>query len=698
MDGMDAVLTALARAGAALPGDPGAAAVALADARAGWEALDGDERRALAPLGRLLADRLAAARTAVAAGGDDGDEAGAMLAHYGAYAQEDGEAGESLLAPPEGPAPADPSIPAAPAARRAVGIHGAPAPEVLLERFGLPAFRPGQREAVQAALDGRDSLVVMPTGGGKSLCYQLPAAASDALTVVVSPLIALIADQHRRLEDAGVRAVMLASTLGEEANRTGIRQIREGGAQVVFCAPERFASRALRQALAERSIALFVVDEAHCVTEWGHDFRPDYLRLRPVIEELGRPPVMAATATATPRVAAEVASRLGLRDPVLVRRGFDRPNLSFDVLPFAGDGSVARKRATLLAGLRDPANRPAVVYCGTRKDTDEVRALVQGAGIPAVAYHAGMGAAERQAAQDRFMGGACEVVVATNAFGMGVDKADIRSVWHWALPTSVEAYYQEAGRAGRDGRPARAVLLAMRGDLGRLIQFIRASELGVADVERLCGTLRRGAGGGDEVEVDPRSLDDRARVALGVAERAGAAQVAPAPGGRLAVRLSGRLDVGAARAVCREATGRRWDAYQALKRFAGTDDVCRRRQLLDHFGDDEPGAPEGRCCDVCDPVDWLVVPATAPRASRGPAVASGPPVDERELDALKAWRLGRADGKPAYTVAANAALEEILRRRPGTAAELLDIKGIGPAFVERHGESLLAELGALAVT
>src|SRR3712207_6555561 len=245
----------------------------------------------------------------------------------------------------------------------------------------------------------------MPTGGGKTLCYQLPAIASDALTVVVSPLIALIADQHRRLLDAGVASVMLASTLGEEANRAALDHIRDGRARVAFCAPERFGPGAFRRALAARAIGLFGVDEAHCVSEWGHDFRPDYLRLRPVIEELGRPPVMAATATATPKVASEIASRLGLRDPVVVRRGFDRPNLSFDVLPFAGDGAVARKRGALLAGVRDPANRPAIVYCGTRKDTDAVRDLLEHEGIATCAYHAGMSPDARRAAQERFMAG-----------------------------------------------------------------------------------------------------------------------------------------------------------------------------------------------------------------------------------------------------------------------------------------------------
>jgi ATP-dependent DNA helicase RecQ len=574
-------------------------------------------------------------------------------------------------------------------------------PEELLGLMGLREFRPSQREAVQAALDGRDSLVVMPTGGGKSLCYQLPALAGDALTVVVSPLIALISDQHQRLVAAGHRSAMLASNLGPERNRATLDEIRSGHAQILFCAPERFVSRALRAALLTREIALFVVDEAHCLSEWGHDFRPDYLRLRPVIDLLGRPPVMACTATATPRVADEIAARLGLRDPLVVRRGFDRPNISFDVIALAGDGAVTRKRQILLAGLSDPDNRPAIVYCGTRKDTELVAGLLDGAGIPAACYHAGMGAEARNDSQRRFMDGAVDVVVATNAFGQGIDKDDIRSVWHWALPSSVEGYYQEAGRAGRDGRPAKAVLLAMRGDLGRLIQFIKSSEMTVDDVRGVIDRLRRRAPGGVAV-IDPRSQDDRERVALAVAERSGHVTLAPAPGGNLAATFTGRLDEYEARRLCREAANRRWNAYQALKRFADSRDVCRRRQLLDHFGDDTPTAPDGRCCDVCSPIDWIDLDAatapvrrsTAPRRAASAAPA-GPPVDEAELATLKRWRLDEAEGKPAYTVASNAVLEELLRRRPSCTDELIAIRGVGPAFVAKHSAGVLGLLATL---
>jgi ATP-dependent DNA helicase RecQ len=377
-----------------------------------------------------------------------------------------------------------------------------------------------------------------------------------------------------------------------------------------------------------------------------------------------------------------------------VRSGFDRPNLSFDVLPFDGEGSLARKRATLVAGVSMPEHRPAVVYCGTRKGTEETAELLAAEGLDVVAYHAGLSADVRSARQDAFMRGEADVVVATNAFGMGVDKADVRSVWHWALPSSLEAYYQEAGRAGRDGRPARAVLLASRSDLGRLVRFIREAEVTPEQVGALVGRLHARAGEDGSVELEPG--DDADRIALAVAERAGALTLAPGAGGRVQVQLgAGRLDHAEVARLCRAATDRRWQSYRSIERYAATGDRCRRRQLLDHFGDPSPGAPLGRCCDVDDPVDWLP-PVTVGRRSRRAAAPAddGPPVADSALEPLKAWRRERADGKPAYTVATDATLREIVRRRPATADELLAIKGIGPSFVDKHAESLLELLGA----
>jgi len=310
----------------------------------------------------------------------------------------------------------------------------------------------------------------MPTGGGKSLCYQLPGLASEELTIVVSPLIALMRDQWGKLNAGGHRVAMITSGMDDWEVSDALAMVRED-ARIVYCAPERFASNVFLEALSHREIDLVAVDEAHCVSEWGHDFRPDYLRLPQVVERLGRPTVMACTATATRPVAAEIASRFGMQDPLQVRSGFDRPNLSFDVVALEGKGCTARRQALLEAGLRDPANLPAIVYCGTRRQTEEVAEELREAGVAAVAYHAGLEPEHRTAIQERFMATGSGVICATNAFGMGVDKADVRSVWHVTIPTSVEAYYQEAGRAGRDGLPSRAVMLALKTDLGRLVRF-----------------------------------------------------------------------------------------------------------------------------------------------------------------------------------------------------------------------------------
>ncbi len=571
--------------------------------------------------------------------------------------------------------------------------HGPRDPDALLTHFGLPSFRPGQRDAVVAALQGRDSLVVMPTGGGKSLCYQLPGIASDDLTVVVSPLIALMADQYRRLRLGGHPVAMIASGMEAGTVSRAMDDLRGGRARIVLCSPERFASTSFLSALAQRKVDLFAVDEAHCVSEWGHDFRPDYLRLRGVIERLGRPAVMACTATATEEVGREIVSRLGLAEPHVLRAGFDRPNLSFDVIGLEGTGSKARKGMLLSLALQDPANRPAIVYCGTRKEVEEVTDNLRSEGLLAVGYHAGMAPDERASAQTRFMDGDAEIVVATNAFGMGVDKADVRAVVHWAIPKSVEAYYQEVGRAGRDGQPGRAILLSSRADLGRLINFITRDQV---EPQQVLDLVRRLHG---QAVIDAPG-QDRDRVALGVAERAGLVHLEPASSGRLAVSPSGAPDnaYGKVQAICRQARDRAWRAYHAVEAFASNSDSCRRQTLLTHFGDERPPAPTGRCCDVCDPETIALpdpstlTPVNKKQKRRAEPETTLSAEDTGLLEVLRAWRTKAADGKPAYTVAHNRTLETLASLRPTSLSELGEISGIGPAFIERHGPQVLALL------
>src|SRR5215210_3149114 len=373
---------------------------------------------------------------------------------------------------------------------------------VLKEIFGFDSFRPGQEEVIRAVLDGRDTLAVMPTGGGKSLCYQVPALMGEGLTVIVSPLISLMKDQVDSLLQSSVKgAATLHSGLDAEERWEVEKKIRTGEIRLLYVAPERLRSLEFVLALRRAGVSLFVVDEAHCISEWGHDFRPDYLFLPRAVRDLGSPPVLALTATATPRVRQDILRSLRMREPEVVVTSFNRPNLTYRVL------SAKEKKDKLPLILKVIRNSlpPGIVYGTTRKECEELAANLKRAGVNAAHYHAGLGAAERSSVQERFMTDEIDVVVATVAFGMGIDKPNVRFVVHASVPGSLPAYIQEAGRAGRDGEPSECVVLYRGADLGRRKRLVTINAAGADEVESFFRALARVASAG-RVNLPPASL------------------------------------------------------------------------------------------------------------------------------------------------------------------------------------------------
>ena len=469
----------------------------------------------------------------------------------------------------------------------------------LQQHFGFTTFRPGQAEAVQEVLGGTDLLLVMPTGSGKSLCFQLAGLMLPGVTLVVSPLIALMKDQVDSLTERGIPATFLNSSLplGEMAGR--LHDLRAGRFKLVYIAPERFRNARFLEALAALDVSLLTVDEAHCISQWGHDFRPDYLHLREVLGNLPRARVLAVTATATPAVREDIVRQLGLgiaprAAPQVRVHGFARPNLHLAVTRApTHDFKAARLGAVI------DSYRRGIVYCATRKMTERVAERLAAAGHRPLVYHGALSDAARAQAQDRFMSESDPVVVATNAFGMGVDRKDIRFIVHWDVPGSVEAYYQEVGRAGRDGGAAWCELLFNYADVRTQRFFLEGATPSAADVQAVRAALARLCDDGS-AELTEAALAVAAglknemgvRAALAVLERAGYVVRSTAPAGHGAgYTLTGDDCEERMKPLLAElATKRRLDEERLEALLAYVDyRGCRQSFFLNYFG--EPGAP-----------------------------------------------------------------------------------------------------------
>ena len=562
----------------------------------------------------------------------------------------------------------------------------------LARHFGLLRFRPLQAEIVTSVLAGRNTLVVMPTGSGKSLCYQLPAVLLPGLTLVVSPLIALMRDQVAHLAAYGIAATSLHSGLNAHDRTLALQQVRTRQVKLLYVAPERLSSEAFVTFLSTVGVDLFVVDEAHCISQWGHDFRPDYAGLGQTRSRLRPLRTVAVTATATPEVRDDIVKSLRLLSPAIFVAGFDRPNLFLNVVSMRSDADKAR-----FCAARVRQGGSGILYCATRKVVDRLHGHLDRMGLPALRYHAGLDAQARERAQDLFMAPGARVVVATNAFGMGIDRSDLRFVVHVQAPRTVEAYYQEIGRAGRDDAPAEASLLYHPQDFltqERLLA-LSAPTLSLLDdvwtaLQRLTAATDTGASLGDVTTACGTSTVE-ASAALRELEHAGfvlrtlvrspalatSAQFRPRADGPFHA-LGFNVTAIAQRRARAELLLRRMREYVHFPR-------CRRSFLLRYFGQQD--VPE-RCehCDACAEARGGALPA---RHLSGEGALS--PHNDLALKALRRFRreLAQALGLPPYLLFPDRTMLALATALPVDEPEFLAVKGTGDKLWERLGPSVV---------
>ncbi|HEX6084111.1 MAG TPA: DNA helicase RecQ [Thermoanaerobaculia bacterium] len=592
--------------------------------------------------------------------------------------------------------------------------------DLINKHWGYSSLRPLQQEAMLAALSGRDSLVVMPTGGGKSLCYQAPALMSDGVTVVVSPLISLMKDQVDGLRECGVHAAQMNSSQSMDDNRATERALFAKQLQLLFVSPERLAMSGFRDMLRRAGVKTFAIDEAHCISHWGHDFRPEYRQLRAIREEFPEASMHAYTATATPEVRRDIAMQLGLREPVVLVGDFDRPNLTYRVLPRQDE---ARQVLDVIERHRGEAG---IIYCPRRKDVDSLAEKLRRKGHDAVAYHAGLLPEERREAQEKFSNEQCDLVVATVAFGMGIDRSNVRFVLHTAMPKSIEHYQQESGRAGRDGLEAECVLLYSGADLmlWRSMLMSETSDAAHADsmmkhlndMDRYCSGAKcrhralveyfGQSFAGEDCRACDLCLGETEEVAdalivaqkivscvVRVRESWGVSHVVGVLRGedteKIRERQHDQLSTyGLLKGHSRHAV-REW-VYQLVAQgfLTQTDSEypvlrCgpRAREVLRGYAEVKLRQPAVHKRD-----------AGAPRSrDRAPVMMDGP-YDRSLFEALRVWRREEAQerGVPPYVIFSDKTLRELARVRPASRYELREIYGIGDAKLEAFGDAVLS--------